>query len=215
MTGIPRQSAASVLETPEYVRGLYERTGNDPRLLPFISPMAPFLDPGSRVFDDPASYGYQRLATTLEEHRQLLVQPSWHYIMNYESEAMSRAELVDSTYEAAVGINRVKAEVGAIPAEVAATTETRIGEARKTIAHIDRAMELPALERSAALDAVKREVDELNESTVCEKTELNWPAYTHPQTVLNVAALWVSEVTGAGPRRRKRAASSSPHPSAP
>ncbi|MDO8916033.1 MAG: TIGR04190 family B12-binding domain/radical SAM domain protein, partial [Coriobacteriia bacterium] len=40
MTGIPTQTAASVLETPDYVKGLYERTGNDCRLLPFISPMA-------------------------------------------------------------------------------------------------------------------------------------------------------------------------------
>ena len=34
--------------------------------------MAPFLDPGSLVFDNPEEYGYTLRATTLEEHRQLL-----------------------------------------------------------------------------------------------------------------------------------------------
>ena len=38
MTGIPNQSAASILETTEYVAGLYERVGRDPRLLAFSSP---------------------------------------------------------------------------------------------------------------------------------------------------------------------------------
>ena len=122
------------------MRGLYERTGNDPRLLPFISPMAPFLDPGSRVFDDPAKYGYRMLATTLEEHRQLLLEPSWRYIMNYESDSMPKAELVDATYQAAVDVNRAKAAVGAVPAQTAAATEKRIGEARGAMARIDEIM---------------------------------------------------------------------------
>jgi B12-binding domain/radical SAM domain protein len=85
MTGIPTQTAASVLETPAYIESLYEKVDNDKRLLAFSSPMAPFLDPGSMVYDNPEKYGYTRLADTLEEHRQLLVQPSWKYIMNYES----------------------------------------------------------------------------------------------------------------------------------
>jgi len=193
MTGIPSQTAGSVLETGEYVRGLYERTGDDPRLLPFISPMAPFLDPGSRVFDDPAKYGYRMLATTLEEHRQLLLEPSWRYIMNYESDAMPKAELVDATYQAAADVNRAKAAVGAVPLQTAAATEKRIGEARVAMARIDEIMAGDPAHRGPALEDFRHEVDRLNESTVCEKSELEWPAQAGPRHVLNVAKLWVSE----------------------
>jgi hypothetical protein len=193
MTGIPTQTADSVLETGDYVRGLYERTGNDPRLLPFISPMAPFLDPGSRVFDDPAKYGYRLLATTLEEHRQLLLEPSWRYIMNYESDAMPKAELVDATYQAAADVNRAKAAVGAVPQQTAAATETRIGEARVAMARIDEIMAGDPASRGPDLEDFRHEVDRLNESTVCEKSELEWPAQAGPRHVLNVAKLWVSE----------------------
>jgi B12-binding domain/radical SAM domain protein len=193
MTGIPTQTVASVLETEDYVRGLYERTGNDTRLLPFISPMAPFLDPGSKVFDDPDKYAYKLYARTLEEHRQLLVQPSWRYIMNYDSDAMTRSEIVGATYDAAMGINRVKAEVGAIATDVAESTERRIAQARVAMARIDGIMEGPAAARPGAIAEFKHEIDELNESTVCEKSELNWPAYITPKVVLNVIALWLTE----------------------
>ncbi|MEN6430894.1 MAG: TIGR04190 family B12-binding domain/radical SAM domain protein, partial [Coriobacteriales bacterium] len=112
MTGIPRQTAQSVLDTVPAVRELYTHVGNDGRLLAFISPMAPFLDPGSMVFDNPEAYGYTLRARTLEEHRQLLLQPSWEHILNYEPDAMTRSEMVQATYEAAIGLNRIKAEVG-------------------------------------------------------------------------------------------------------
>ncbi|TLM77479.1 MAG: TIGR04190 family B12-binding domain/radical SAM domain protein [Actinobacteria bacterium] len=194
MTGIPGQSGESVLETPDYVRGLYERLGNDPRLLAFISPMAPFLDPGSLAFDRPEEYGYRRRATTLEEHRQLLLQPSWKHIMNYESEAMGPDEMVEATYLAAMGINEVKTSIGVIDAAAAAETNERIARARATMDRIDAAMAVSDLEtRGARLADLKREVEQLNESTVCRKAELNWPARTALSHVLNAAGLWLRE----------------------
>ena len=30
-------------------------------MIPFISPLAPFLDPGSRAFEEPERYGYRLL----------------------------------------------------------------------------------------------------------------------------------------------------------
>ncbi len=193
MTGIPGQTAASVLETPAYVRSLYERVDNDPRLLTFISPMAPFLDPGSMAFDEPEKYGYTLRAKTLEEHRKLLVQPSWKYILNYESSAMSRDELVDATYEAAVGVNRVKAKAGVLDPKVATRTEERTTQARRAMTRIDEIMAGDESERAYRLVSLKKEIDGLNESTVCEKSELNWPASTGLTHVLNAAALWARE----------------------
>jgi B12-binding domain/radical SAM domain protein len=196
MTGLPSQTADSVLDTPAYARSLYEKVGNDKRLLQFTSPMAPFLDPGSLVYDNPEKYGYRRLADTLEEHRRLLLQPSWKHTMNYESLSMSKDEMVDATYEAGIGLNRVKADVGIIDPKVAARTEERIRQAREAMRGIDAVMAGDPAVREQRLDALHAEVDRLNESTVCEKTELKWPAYLHASVVWNVVRFWFAENLG-------------------
>lgn len=196
MTGIPTQTAQSVLETPDFVRGMYERTGHNPNVLAMLSPMAPFLDPGSMVFDDPDRFGYKLRARTLEEHRQLLVQPSWKHILNYEPDAMTRDELVETTYEAGLGLNRVKAEIGAVAPEVAVATERRIYEARDSMRRIDLIMKRPDAARDAALRELKDEFDRLSESTVCEKGELEWPRYVGPRHVIACASLWARETLG-------------------
>jgi hypothetical protein len=168
--------------------------GGDSRLLAFVSPMAPFLDPGSRAYDDPAAHGYTLRATTLEEHRQLLIQPSWKHIMNYESASMSPDEMVESTYQAAIALNQVKARVGVIDEAVAAATDERIWRARQAMERVDHAMAVvDPYERAARLSVLKREIAELNESTVCRKKELEWPAKAALSHVLNAAALWVRE----------------------
>jgi B12-binding domain/radical SAM domain protein len=190
MTGIPTQTAASVLGTVDAVEKLYERIGNNPKLLPFIGPMAPFLDPGSIVFENPERFGYTLRARTLAEHRELLTQPSWKYILNYIPDAMTLDEMVDATYEAAVGLNRVKLKVGAIDATTAAATERRVLEAQVAMARIDTIMRHEESERPALLADFKAEIDLVNESTVCEKSELNWPARLNAGHFFNNALLW-------------------------
>jgi B12-binding domain/radical SAM domain protein len=193
MSGLPGQTAASVLETPAYIESLYGRVDNDPRLLAFSSPMAPFLDPGSMVFDNPEKYGYTKLADTLEEHRQLLVQPSWRYIMNYESHSLSREEIVDATYEVGARLNEFKGRAGIIEPHVAAQTAERIDLARAAMARIDEIMLGPERQRASRIAVLKEEIDTLSESTVCEKTELNWPAYVSHHHVRHAFLLWLKE----------------------
>ena len=196
MMGIPGQDAASALETVEYCRGLYERLDNDPRLLTFTSPMAPFLDPGSKVYDDPDAFGYRLRATTVEEHRQLMLQPSWKQIMNYESDLFGRDELVETTYEAGLRMNRIKAEAGAIDAETARVTELRITQARDAITRVDAIDRLAEPERSATLHAYSNEFQQLSESTVCEKSELEWDVNFRARNVVACAGLWAREEFG-------------------
>ena len=194
MTGIPSQTAASILETTDYVASLYERIGNDPRLLAFSSPMAPFLDPGSMVFDNPSEYGYTLRAKTLEEHRQLLLEPSWKTIMNYESSFVTPDELVETQYEVGLGLNRIKAKAGIIAPQVAEDTERRIVEARQAMARIDVIVRtVPAPQRDKALANLKAEIGALSESTVCQKNELAWPHRANWRHVVAVIGLWVRE----------------------
>jgi hypothetical protein len=145
-------------------------------LIPFISPLAPFLDPGSPVFEHPERYGYTFFARTLEEHRQALVQPSWKYVLNYETEWMDRDQIVASTYEAGLRMNRLKATYGLVEQDQAERTEARILKARHLIAQVDDIMSISDAERRGKLlHAIKPQVDDANLSTVCDKTELNVP----------------------------------------
>jgi B12-binding domain/radical SAM domain protein len=178
MIGLPEQDYQSVMDTVEYSRYLMEEldTGPQRRLIPFISPLAPFLDPGSPVFENPERYGYRFFARSLEEHRQALVQPSWKYVLNYETQWMSRDQIVDSTYEAGLRLNRLKAEYGLVEPDQAARTEARILKARQLIATVDDIVSIEDAERRAKLlRAIKPQVDDANLSTVCDKTELNVP----------------------------------------
>ncbi len=175
MVGMPGQTYEKTMSTIDYCRKLYTQLGNDKRLLPFISPLAPFLDPGSRAFVEPEKHGYILLAKTLEEHRQALLQPSWKYIMNYETKWMNRDQIVDATYDSAFELNRLKLEVGAITEKTARDTETRIVRARDIMQRVDEIMVLPdKAEVEQKLKELKAEVDRSSISTVADKQELEW-----------------------------------------
>jgi hypothetical protein len=163
-----------VLQTVDYCEDLVKRFGTDGRLAPFISPLAPFLDPGSRGYEEPDVHGYRLFARTLEEHRRLLVAPSWKYVLNYETKWMDRHQLVDATYAAGRRLNRIKADYGLIPQEQAAATDQRISWAVSLIAEIDRLMVTTThdeFEREMA--RLRPEIERANMSTVCDKRELN------------------------------------------
>ncbi|HXX33098.1 MAG TPA: TIGR04190 family B12-binding domain/radical SAM domain protein [Thermodesulfobacteriota bacterium] len=179
MTGLPRQTYQSVLGTVDYCRLLLERFRSYSKLFPFISPLAPFLDPGSTVFEAPEKYGYRLLCRTVEEHRQALLAPSWKYILNYETEWMNRDEIVYSTYEAGKRLNRLKAEFGLIDPKIAESVEVRLEGAVGMMKEIDRMMTIPnAVEREAALESLsggRLALQHYSMSTICEKKELEWP----------------------------------------
>jgi len=179
MTGLPKQTAQSVLDTVDYCRSLLGQVHPYRRLLPFISPLAPFLDPGSMVFEEPEKYGYRLLYKTVEEHRKALLAPSWKYILNYETQWMTRDEIVYSTYEAGKRLNRLKVDLGLIDAKMAESVEQRIEMAVQMMKEIDRIVALSGLnekdiEWGGALQG-RFSLETYSMSTVCGKKELEWP----------------------------------------
>lgn len=178
MIGLPEQTYESVMGTVEYCEHLLERFSlhGTPRVLPFLSPLAPFLDPGSPTFEDPERYGYHLFHRTVEEHRRALLSPSWKYVLNYETRWMSRDEIVDSTYEAGLRLNRIKQRFGLIDTGTADAVEERIQRARRLMQQIDDVMSIPdERRRQLLLAALKPQVDTANVSTVCDTRELNLP----------------------------------------
>lgn len=175
MTGIPKQTYENALESIDYCRHLLERFNGDPRLALFISPLAPFLDPGSLAYEKPEIYGYKKFCHTLEDHRKAICQPSWKHILSYETDSMTRDEIVEATYETAYRLNELKYEYNLIDQTLYEDIKYRIQAARETIAKIDAIMLIEdEAERKKQLDALKEEVAELNKATICGEDELKW-----------------------------------------
>jgi B12-binding domain/radical SAM domain protein len=178
MTGLPEQDYNSVMETAAYCRHLLERFGRDKTLFPFISPLAPFLDPGSTVFEDPERFGYRLLFRTLEEHRRALEGPSWKYFLNYETLWMTRDEIVASTYEGGRRLNALKGEFGVITQAQAAAIDQRISQAVAVMEQIDHIMEtVPPAKQEKELRKLGMDVKQMERGIVCDKQELEWPVH--------------------------------------
>ena len=171
MIGLPTQTTASVRDTVEYCGRLFQL--GDKRLSCFISPMGPFIDPGSRGFEEPERFGYRLFARTLEEHRQLLIQPTWERILNYETKWMNRSELVDATYDAAKRLNELKVMHGRISKRRGRGVANGIAAARALRARLDAG--IAQGDQGAAVEALKGEISRFSISTVCDKRELFWP----------------------------------------
>ena len=178
MTGLPRQTLQSVLDTVNYCRYLLEHYGKNRNLIPFISPLAPFLDPGSPVFENPERYGYKLFYRSVEEHRVAMLSPSWKYALNYETTWMTRDEIVYGTYEAGLRLNRLKGKFGLIDTKTALATEKRIKDAVRLMKRIDEVSNIEdQTRRDRELTNLGLHINKLNMSTVCEKRELEWPMH--------------------------------------
>jgi len=189
MIGLAEQTTQSVLDTVAYGDELVARFGT--RLHPFISPLAPFVDPGSRAFEEPEQHGYRFFCRTLEEHRRALLGPTWLQTLNYETRWMTREDIVAVTYEAGRRMNRFKGERGLEKPEVVQEVAARIDQAE---AMLHRMTELWQSGDTEAIQALKPEIDRLSISTVCEKTELDLPG--RRLNWLGAAWAYVCEIAG-------------------
>lgn len=139
--GMPQQTPESVLETVAYSERLLKKFQGQ-NVLPLICPMVPFLDPGSRFFEEPAKHGYRIFYRTLEEHRQAMVKPLWHNRLNYETNWLSRREIQDITYAAVARLVNIKGELGILPSSFCKSVLSTIEETQSLLAQMERSFEL-------------------------------------------------------------------------
>jgi len=185
MIGLPRQTPKSVMGTIDYCDFLFQRFKRDKRLSLFIAPISPFLDPGSLGFEQPERHGYRVRFQTLEEHRQALLQPSWKYSLNYETEWMLRHQIADTAYEAILRLNRLKAKYDIIPQQMAKVGERRINEAWQMLHQIDALLARGDIDD---LPRLKPKIDEINAFPVVERLQLKLPM--GPVKLRFLPALW-------------------------
>ena len=137
--GMPGQTAQSVMETVEYSKSLMQKFVGE-KVSPLICPMVPFLDPGSRFFEEPDKYGYHIYHRSLAEHRNAMVQPLWYQRLNYDTRWLSRQQIQDVTYKAISQLVSIKADVGILPSKIAQSILVKIKDTQQLLATIETAL---------------------------------------------------------------------------
>ncbi|OCA88259.1 B12-binding domain/radical SAM domain protein [Bacillus sp. FJAT-27225] len=174
MTGIPGQSYQSALDNVLFCEKIHNKCGNDSRISYFIAPLAPFLDPGSPAYEHPELHGYRKFCFHLEDFRQAMLSPSWKYMLSYETNAMTRDEIVRATYDSALLLNKFKLKYGLIQQDEYEEIEYKITKSLEFMKRIDQMLLLPEDDKQAGLALIKREVEEVNRHSICGKNELKW-----------------------------------------
>lgn len=179
MVGIPHQNYDSALKNVDFIETIHHECNEDSRLAYFIAPLAPFLDPASPAFENPDKYGYKRFCHTLEDHRKAITAPSWKHMLSYETDAMTRDDIVNSTYESAQLLNEFKRKHQLINQETYEDVKQKIKASKSYIEQIDEMMTLPDSERAKALATIKKEIEEVSSYSICGKNELKWEVKDH------------------------------------
>ncbi len=193
MVGLPNQTYDSVMETVKYCGSLMARYGSTGKILPLIAPLAPFIDPGSAIFEDPEKYGYRFFYKTLKEHRQAMLMPSWKFALNYETRWMTRDDIVRATYDSALALLELKERYGVIG--------TRRAERLRD--HLTRAIVLSnkIKDPSQVDETLRTEIMNLNTlDLVCDKHELDWPIKGWKLKVPRIMKLLLSPQKSSVPR---------------
>ena len=174
MTGLPQQTRESAMETARGSKRLWDCVRKDDKLFIYDSPFAPFVDPGSRAFEEPDKWGYKLRARTLEDHRKLLDSPSWKHVLSYETVWMNRDEIAETSYDAAIALTNAQLESGRLTEEGAKIRNERTETARSIMHTIDEALTLDSEERDRRLWAIKEEGIRMMDSTITDKNDLDW-----------------------------------------
>jgi B12-binding domain/radical SAM domain protein len=162
MIGLPGQRGADARAIPAYCERLIARSPAG-RVRPFVAPLGPFLDPGSRAFEEPA-VGYRRFCASLDDHRRAFLRDRWDQILSYETEAMTRREIVAATYDVAAALNEIKLRHRLIDEATHAGVAQRLRAARRLLDCGDD----PSALSHAALELA-------NHGTMFGDDELKWP----------------------------------------
>jgi len=108
-------------------------------------------------------FGYTTFCRTLEDHRQAFLHNGWHKILSYETNAMTREEIVRATYDVAERLNELKLRRGLIDHRTFTDVQFRLSVARQIVANpSDDTLSGPAAELA-------------NHRTMFGDDELKWP----------------------------------------
>lgn len=169
MIGLPEQTPESVMEDIHYINYLMDKyKGNNLNI--YMSPMRPFLDPGSHIYDNPEKYGYKIFFNELKDYEKALIVPHWRDSLNYETKWISRDGLVDITYKTAKEMVLAKQKYGKFPKSVAKKLVNKLDST------VDLLDEIGQYDNSHMPKSIRKKILEYNNETLLESRSLQSPA---------------------------------------
>ncbi len=194
MVGIPGQTYQSAVRNIDFCETIHLACNHDPRIFYFVAPLAPFLDPASPAFEHPEIHGYKKLCHTLEDHRKAITQPSWKHMLSYETKDMTRDDIVNATYEAAEKLNEFKLKYQLIDQAGYEDIKSKIERSKAYIEKIDSILSLPEDEQAPALTKLRKEIQELNNYSICGKNELKWEVQKNYANFFSLASVGLEQL---------------------
>lgn len=174
MTGIPNQSYESAMRNVDFCENIHKECGRASNISYFVAPLSPFLDPGSPAFENPEMYGYKKFCNKLEDFREAMKQPSWKNMLSYETNSMTREEIVKATYDSALKLNEFKYKNLIIAKDVHDEVRLKIEKSVEFLTRLDALELLPEDEKLKELSIIKKEVYQINRHSICGENELKW-----------------------------------------
>jgi hypothetical protein len=159
-----------------------------------VAPLTPFLDPASPAFENPEKYGYKKFCHSLEDHRKAIIQPSWKHMLSYETNKMTRNDIVKATYEAAKLLNRFKLKYALIDEIAFRDIERKIEKSMTFIEKIDRLLTLSPDKHAEELVKLKKEIEALNRYSICGKNELKWGVQKNYANICSLAPVGLEQL---------------------
>ena len=175
MTGLPHQTYDDAMSVVPYCEQLVDRFDGDKRLRFFVSPLGPFLDPGCEAFEDPG-HGCRSFHRSLEDHRRALLLQTWKSVLSYETDAMTRDQIIAASYDGASALNELKFRHGFVDEETYRWVASQQRLAREVMGRMEEALLLPEKERAEALRRIQSSVEGAKMDTLFSKRELDWPS---------------------------------------
>ncbi|HYQ63403.1 TIGR04190 family B12-binding domain/radical SAM domain protein [Actinophytocola sp.] len=174
MVGLSGQTPESAMGTVDYCRHLVERFGADPRLQFYVAPLGPFLDPGSRAYEHATELGFRRRFTTLSEHRGAMLGPTWQEMLSYETDWMTREQIVATTYRVGAALNDLKREAGLIDEATHDIVAAHLHTAVRVLAEVQALTTVAEPERQRRLASVAKALGAANSANLVAEDELRW-----------------------------------------
>lgn len=171
MIGLPSQNAENVMEDVDYADYLMEKYQKYD-LNVFISPMRPFLDPGSIIYDNPDKFGYTILFNTLGDYEKALLVPHWKDSLNYETNWLSKKAIVDITYKATRKMVLNKRKNNRLPRRNAQLTIEKIDYTVDLLDRIERYID------SGLPESLRNEIKEYNNEMLKSRNSQQSPLNT-------------------------------------
>lgn len=167
MIGLPGQTVDSVFKTVEYCEYLLKSFKDKKKMIPFLSPMIPFLDPASLAFEMPDRYGYRIFYKTLSEHKDAMTRISFKNRLNYETKWMSRAQIVEATYRAMKMLTQAKICHGYLTPNIGNAIIFRLDYSHRMLNALDRIDSIKEKDRKQrALKEIRKKISIYNRETL-------------------------------------------------